>query len=244
MLRSPVGSSPRVRGKPRDVTIRAAQHRLIPARAGKTRRNSSALRTLRAHPRACGENYIHRVPVSEPVGSSPRVRGKLLVGRRCQRQIGLIPARAGKTCGRPRTIRTLAAHPRACGENDPRCGRRGRGPGSSPRVRGKPHAGGDAGGDHGLIPARAGKTVRVGPTSTASAAHPRACGESIRLVFFNLRILGSSPRVRGKRWSRCRRRAILRLIPARAGKRAGPDPGRRSIGLIPARAGKTGRTTR
>ena len=30
--------------------------------------------------------------------------------------------------------------------------------GSSPRVRGKPDAGGNAGGDHGLIPACAGKT--------------------------------------------------------------------------------------
>ncbi|EFW09847.1 hypothetical protein HMPREF9005_1171 [Actinomyces sp. oral taxon 178 str. F0338] len=51
-----IGSSPRVRGKPRAGLQEAARGGLIPARAGKTRRATRRGWAPWAHPRACGEN--------------------------------------------------------------------------------------------------------------------------------------------------------------------------------------------
>ena len=128
------GSSPRVRGKRVSGCGCAFVVRLIPARAGKTRRRRRGGRAGWAHPRACGENsWADKVP-GDLLGSSPRVRGKRAFSS-CQSR--LIPARAGKTSGLSRGRSGRWAHPRACGENSwPSC------PltttrGSSPRVRGK-----------------------------------------------------------------------------------------------------------
>ena len=50
-----------------------------------------------AHPRACGENEARREIVVSSSGSSPRVRGKLLLVQHVADDGRLIPARAGKT---------------------------------------------------------------------------------------------------------------------------------------------------
>ena len=70
---------------------------LIPACAGKTGTLRSELERLWAHPRVCGENYIPRSEWPEPMGSSPRVRGKLTLKGKVKIKPGLIPACAGKT---------------------------------------------------------------------------------------------------------------------------------------------------
>ena len=110
------------------------------------------------------------------------------------------------------------AHPRACGENrDPRhreLVRRG----SSPRVRGKPPSPTGKPGTPRLIPARAGKTAPNNSQLRSSTAHPRACGENAPACCGLCHVVGSSPRVRGKRRSPRRRPPRGRLIPARAGK--------------------------
>ena len=117
-----------------------------------------------------------------------------------------------------------AAHPRACGENWGRgCGR-GRRPGSSPRVRGKPGPGLQEAARRGLIPARAGKTRSPVSSTEACQAHPRVCGENTRRSAHQSVGQGSSPRVRGK---------------PRGGSGA-----LRGRGLIPACAGKTYRRGR
>ena len=54
--RTPPGSSPRVRGKPRAGEGEPPRLGLIPARAGKTARARPPASLMRAHPRACGEN--------------------------------------------------------------------------------------------------------------------------------------------------------------------------------------------
>ena len=111
------GSSPRVRGKLPSAARRALISRLIPARAGKTRRTWGVSQPMGAHPRACGENVPHASGDDPLGGSSPRVRGKRRENGDLHEQDGLIPARAGKTrsvCG---SARVRAAHPRACGEN-------------------------------------------------------------------------------------------------------------------------------
>ena len=50
-----------------------------------------------AHPRVCGENLCIAGARSPATGSSPRVRGKRLIGTEVDRRRRLIPACAGKT---------------------------------------------------------------------------------------------------------------------------------------------------
>ena len=233
------GSSPRVRGKLVGHHPRRARPGLIPACAGKTtgwrRRRSGGS----AHPRVCGENDSEELAEDREWGSSPRVRGKLLVGYSITQQHRLIPACAGKTPRRLLHHPAAPAHPRVCGENPSNPARKPCGGGSSPRVRGKP--GGRAwracrrGGSSprvrgkqparhrhepvgGLIPACAGKTRGDPHPWTAGPAHPRVCGENDVKKTNDSDFKGSSPRVRGKRTSGPRSPWTRRLIPACAGK--------------------------
>ena len=157
--RASSGSSPRVRGKRTRAGRGRRPRGLIPARAGKTRTAARTHSPWTAHPRACGENHDPRGVVIAPSGSSPRVRGKLARLRRSRAGARLIPARAGKTGSGGGRCGAVRAHPRACGEN----GRIGvpvsLASGSSPRVRGKRQVAEGRTPSHGLIPARAGKTL-------------------------------------------------------------------------------------
>ena len=198
-------------------------------------------------------------------GSSPRVRGKLHRVGEPLAPPRLIPARAGKTRGRPPRPATARAHPRACGENPTYSTTSASNQGSSPRVRGKRDGARLRPSHAGLIPARAGKTVGQDLRCEEDRAHPRACGENAHpravLIFGS----GSSPRVRGKPPQCVHQCRTTRLIPARAGKtrsntwanplREGSSPrvrGKRLTvlvrqlrqRLIPARAGKTGEPSR
>ena len=156
--RRKLGSSPRVRGKRVGIVESAADFGLIPARAGKTPLPCPSRSGTWAHPRACGENSYTDLTAPTTAGSSPRVRGKLIEVERSTGDIGLIPARAGKT-RRPGGRRSgVSAHPRACGENDVRRANGQEAVGSSPRVRGKLHAYRPDTTACRLIPARAGKT--------------------------------------------------------------------------------------
>ena len=195
--------------------------RLIPACAAKTRTGCAPARASRAHPRACGENSSSCSCHGRRPGSSPRVRGK--PGRAGDRvcDLGLIPARAGKTGARGLIPRPGPAHPRACGENRIAVTTPYSPEGSSPRVRGKREGACSNLSRAGLIPACAGKTGASSTRGRLCPAHPRVCGENCVGVHFCSFVAGSSPRVRGKR---------------------GHPPGHRvGAGLIPARAGKTGR---
>ena len=152
------GSSPRVRGKRRRRPAARQRPGLIPARAGKTPPESCPPPRRPAHPRACGENPVLALRTVGQVGSSPRVRGKLLCAVQNAQPERLIPARAGKTTHNVTFTQYRRAHPRACGENDSLNRMIFFLPGSSPRVRGKPADDGAEDEEPGLIPARAGKT--------------------------------------------------------------------------------------
>ena len=110
------------------------------------------------------------------------------------------------------------AHPRVCGENLP--SRRGTGSssGSSPRVRGKRLRTTGRLYPRGLIPACAGKTLRLFDRSCKARAHPRVCGENPPCVVLTEGSPGSSPRVRGKPPARFKGIPAYGLIPACAGK--------------------------
>ena len=94
-----VGSSPRVRGKLASLLRLCDSLGLIPACAGKTRPRVKFQHWRKAHPRVCGENYLHTWNEHLAAGSSPRVRGKPIVAPRKSAVKGLIPACAGKTSG-------------------------------------------------------------------------------------------------------------------------------------------------
>ena len=175
---APVGSSPRVRGKPFLKDDADLESRLIPARAGKTRHGGDRHRQHRAHPRACGENGRPEDVLPRRSGSSPRVRGKPPHPLAQSNPGGLIPARAGKTTRASIIHPPKRAHPRACGENSGVGSLREVDEGSSPRVRGKRLPGLAALLQERLIPARAGKTRCGLPDDAVGAAHPRACGEN------------------------------------------------------------------
>ena len=165
-------------------------------------------RNTRAHPRACGENYKNLTLVELEEGSSPRVRGK-------RPGVG-DPAPGG-------------AHPRVCGENRSAPLDNAPSTGSSPRVRGKPIGSTGQRSLDGLIPACAGKTRCCVRGVGVPPAHPRACGENMGRMVYQLAAAGSSPRVRGKPDPPRQQRGRVRLIPARAGKTtAGIRPGSRS----------------
>ena len=226
---SPVadGSSPRVRGKPHRQRQPAHAAGLIPACAGKTPRPPGSTPARSAHPRVCGENVTLSDAEEGCCGSSPRVRGKLVVHDAHATLIRLIPACAGKT--RPRTAwcGVFQAHPRVCGENQGSTSSSAPGKGSSPRVRGKPLAYPQLLHDTRLIPACAGKTSRRCGGSWVPGAHPRVCGENGWLSRDWLYPLGSSPRVRGKQETAEVLGPRRRLIPACAGKTStSPTPSR------------------
>ena len=212
------GSSPRVRGKRGRRCARGLGIRLIPACAGKTWLPIRQHLKGWAHPRVCGENAKVRAVVIRCLGSSPRVRGKLLHNQRQSRRLRLIPACAGKTTPKQLHSASHRAHPRVCGENLRRdvgdCFDKG----SSPRVRGKRSEQVCQGLAFRLIPACAGKTQRAGLPGPGFPAHPRVCGENDTKFEGSWAEGGSSPRVRGKQWFDGTGSPTGRLIPACAGK--------------------------
>ena len=111
------------------------------------------------------------------------------------------------------------------------------------------------------IPAYAGKTVANFSASAWGQEHPRVCGENVALQHGAVAVLGTSPRMRGKRTAQMGFLRVRGNIPAYAGKTksthfsqskwAGTSPrmrGKPCAALhldcyqrnIPAYAGKTG----
>ena len=156
-----VGSSPRRRGKHSRRLPRPYGGGLIPAWAGKTAHRLLPLLDGGAHPRVGGENDLTEPIMELMPGSSPRGRGKHPHDRRLRRELGLIPAWAGKTRSIPCRARPTGAHPRVGGENAGVPDARTHARGSSPRRRGKHDRRCHEEPRHRLIPAWAGKTCHA-----------------------------------------------------------------------------------
>ena len=75
MTRKQPGSSPHVRGAPRDEAHSLIESGIIPACAGSTRDNLRGFTCRRDHPRMCGEHCESESRYSSTAGSSPHVRG-------------------------------------------------------------------------------------------------------------------------------------------------------------------------
>ena len=111
------GSSPRVRGKPPLAVSLHGPRRIIPARAGQTVHTVTPPSKIPDHPRACGANADPDRMRRAVAGSSPRVRGKRHIVVVFERDIRIIPARAGQTVANASKAPGQTDHPRACGAN-------------------------------------------------------------------------------------------------------------------------------
>ena len=214
---SRMGSSPLTRGALHLLGRHARDFGLIPAHAGSTLLGLPNFHSHKAHPRSRGEHVLGCFESHLPAGSSPLTRGARptpawsgSIGR-------LIPAHAGSTRSRLRTVRWEWAHPRSRGEHStPRQGENRQG-GSSPLTRGALVGAIGVLGTLGLIPAHAGSTRAQLKAASQKRAHPRSRGEHSALAVSTVSMNGSSPLTRGARGSRMTQHNTQRLIPAHAG---------------------------
>lgn len=96
-LLQPIGSSPLARGARPHTDSQRHRNRLIPARAGNTRRAGRWTSRAWAHPRSHGEHAIAALENNPEEGSSPLARGTSRDSPAGFRKVRLIPARAGNT---------------------------------------------------------------------------------------------------------------------------------------------------
>ena len=197
LTRKRKGSSPRMRGTRVDCADRSTPVGLIPTYAGNTCLIKLSSGRGWAHPHVCGEHRRLARPVSASAGSSPRMRGTLLIVAAQKYGIGLIPTYAGNTCRRRGRERRSRAHPHVCGEHQSPGGRTLSNGGSSPRMRGTQNTERYAPIHGGLIPTYAGNTSNVPCAVRRGRAHPHVCGEHRQRYFYPASIGGSSPRMRG-----------------------------------------------
>ena len=151
----------------------------------------------RDHPRACGEHLRKSKNLTQREGSSPRLRGTLLVACSTHFRSGIIPALAGNTHRRSLLAHGSGDHPRACGEHASLEDGMVKTVGSSPRLRGTRGCARHRVWRGGIIPALAGNTPRQRDRTGTRWDHPRACGEHLSGVWFTPLMMGSSPRLRG-----------------------------------------------
>ena len=130
------GSSPRLRGTGHVGGHEERHHRFIPAPAGNGCRVARHARRETVHPRACGERHVERPAVRRDAGSSPRLRGTVLLLFGNELRSRFIPAPAGNGSFQRFVTLGQAVHPRACGERCPPGPRANGNEGSSPRLRG------------------------------------------------------------------------------------------------------------
>ena len=211
------GSSPLARGLPVDYDGGVAARRIIPARAGFTRRGRSRLGTHRDHPRSRGV-YRGRRRVPDALrGSSPLARGLPPVEVHGDGVGRIIPARAGFTRTTSCGGRATWDHPRSRGVYRhqwcaPQLGR-----GSSPLARGlRPRRPCSRSWTR-IIPARAGFTSRRAPCPTPPTDHPRSRGVYGCLCGSRTSARGSSPLARGLLVDDAGLFPGGGIIPARAG---------------------------
>ena len=176
---SRAGSSPLARGLPKRLRRRTAASRIIPARAGFTRRPAWPPPRRGDHPRSRGVYILGLGDDRLRTGSSPLARGLPTPTEKNASVKGIIPARAGFTPARVLTISEVA--------------------GSSPLARGL----------HGrliipasrrrIIPARAGFTRSPRARRSWATDHPRSRGVYSAGTRCVPTTSGSSPLARGLR---------------------------------------------
>ena len=155
-----IGDRPRRCGEKTSVHVQPqAEPGIIPVGAGKSSRRAKAWTRHGDHPRRCGEKFLciglgheglgssrecgekynYELRTNGPLGSSPRVRGKVAISMSEIRTLRIIPAGAGRRIDLEAAERKCWDHPRGCGEKRGGRHRARTSRGSSPRVRGEAH---------------------------------------------------------------------------------------------------------
>ena len=211
------GSSPLARGLPGVGLHHLDKRRIIPARAGFTRRSSSCSTPCRDHPRSRG--VYEAWPSFKPrcLGSSPLARGLRTDASPSSASVRIIPARAGFTAASASRPRQRTDHPRSRGVYACQRARLSGEVGSSPLARGlhRPRPSGRTAA--GIIPARAGFTSGGAARSAPPPDHPRSRGVYAPSGCGVVSAWGSSPLARGLPVRAPQSVALARIIPARAG---------------------------
>ena len=155
-----MGSPPRMRGKADYTPVVDVRVRITPAYAGKSDNFVAALSDFGDHPRVCGEKPDAPSLCVAPLGSPPRMRGKVAAISAYNAAPGITPAYAGKSYEKRLFLSGSWDHPRVCGEKK----RKGNSPhartGSPPRMRGKDLSGLKTKSTLRITPAYAGKSAR------------------------------------------------------------------------------------
>ena len=146
----------------------------------------------------CGEKYRCCMRETQPQGSPPRVRGKVLCIFFQGCFSGITPACAGKRLLLIRPDTRFGDHPRVCGEKNIWEAADTKSTGSPPRVRGKGWQPVPRTGTRRITPACAGKRLLLMRPDTRFGDHPRVCGEKRFNRDQTILTTGSPPRVRGK----------------------------------------------
>ena len=130
------GSPPRVRGGGWKPKWQPRWRRITPACAGRSECGSSLMRSIRDHPRVCGEEASASHSAPSATGSPPRVRGGVARDIGTEVDARITPACAGRSARSGTPAVRAPDHPRVCGE-EPYLGFfRDAVQGSPPRVRG------------------------------------------------------------------------------------------------------------
>ena len=155
------GSSPLARGLPLQARRGPVQGGIIPARAGFTPSASRPHSGGPDHPRSRGVYSLPRFSCDTRSGSSPLARGLLKLILKLDRDVRIIPARAGFTCSSVNPGRRASDHPRSRGVYAIIVAWQNSETGSSPLARGLPPALVYPVMFARIIPARAGFTARL-----------------------------------------------------------------------------------
>ena len=197
-LRQRIGSPPRVWGRPSLTAVGENACRFTPTCVGTTGVMVDAKSRTPVHPHVCGDDSPAKRMVLRPVGSPPRVWGRLTLEAHVFAAGRFTPTCVGTTGSTGASLRLWSVHPHVCGDD-----RNGYGYGlgfcgSPPRVWGRPVRGWRAAAASRFTPTCVGTTCRARQPRLCPAVHPHVCGDdgwparSVACTF------GSPPRVWGR----------------------------------------------
>ncbi len=169
----------------------------------------------------CGVRLTRESKYDSQRGSSPHVRGTVILADTVGLSGRFIPACAGYgpavSCG----FRDSTVHPRMCGVRSCLSGGGPSALGSSPHVRGTGRLDPEGRRPVRFIPACAGYGRRYGVAVKPTTVHPRMCGVRALVSLVTTWDTGSSPHVRGTAHSFDAFDVFCRFIPACAGYGSG-----------------------
>ena len=173
---------------------------IISACAEQTNKDGLCSGYCRDHLRVCGADTEEIENHKRRQGSSPRVRSRRNRSACSGLSRGIISACAEQTKAFCKIPRGTWDHLRVCGADLNRATPSETLMGSSPRVRSRHGVGDVRPGLRGIISACAEQTPRSPPRTSVAWDHLRVCGADSARAFSTPSVMGSSPRVRSRRF--------------------------------------------